>query len=185
MLFKASYLSIFASFLLAAYAAPSHSLPIVYIKFYFQNTDIAPPGTGSSSPQVRETVKFVTDVIRLKNGAKAEWKPQYRNRLDHDEDELSFYYWGDGRWAKGNVEFSDDVQDSGDSCDAMYSPPDGNECVRAISREGPFHPVSNLEATRSPSANVSKYNMQCWHVVVTIDVAHVRAEQLHIGDTIR
>lgn len=41
-------------------------------------------------------MKFVTDVLRLKNGAKAKWKPQYRNRLDHDEDELSFYYWGDG-----------------------------------------------------------------------------------------
>lgn len=71
--------------------------------------------------------------------------------------------------------------------------------VFAISREGPFHPVSNLEVTRSPSANISKYNMQCWQFVVTIDVgmpaphcygthalmAHVRAEQLHIGDTIR
>lgn len=55
-------------------------------------------------------------------------------------------------------------------CCVFPAGPDGNVCVRAISREGPFHPVSNLEATRSPSANVSKYKMQCWHVVVTIDV---------------
>ncbi|KAJ4493034.1 hypothetical protein C8J55DRAFT_602944 [Lentinula edodes] len=96
MLFKASYLSIFASFLLATYAAPIHSLPIVHIKFYFANPDIAPPGTGSSLPWVKKTVKSVTDGIRLNNGAKAEWKPRYCNRLDHDGDELSFYYWGDG-----------------------------------------------------------------------------------------
>lgn len=121
MLFKASYLSIYASFLLAAYAAPIHvsphrihhtvlflpvynlnlfvhpqSLPIVHIKFYFANPDIATPGTGSSLPWVKETVKSVTDGIRLNNDAKAKWKPQYHNRLDYDLSVLSFYYWGDG-----------------------------------------------------------------------------------------